>query len=106
MRLAMIKNNLEFVLVLVFLISFELNAKLIHEWTFDSANFKKGIILDQKQDLDGELIGDLKIYKDADKEFIELDGEQDLIDIGNISKIDLPREAISIETVVRFRERG
>jgi predicted phosphodiesterase len=105
----MIKNNLEFVLLLVVFICFkiEVKAELIHEWTFNSDNFKNNIVLDQKQNLDGELIGDLKIYEDAKKEFIELDGEEDHINLGDdISKIDLPEKSISIETVVRFRERG
>ena len=95
----MIKNNLEFVLLLVVFICFkiEVKAELIHEWTFNSDNFKNEIVLDQKQNLDGELIGDLKIYEDAEKEFIELDGEGDHINlVDNSSKIDLPKKLISI----------
>jgi predicted phosphodiesterase len=82
-------------------------AKPLHQWIFDSAHFRDGHFRDPVGALHGKLGGEAKFYQDAEIEYLELDGMNDVVRVSDdISKLNLPTAAITVEAVVRFRAFG
>jgi len=83
------------------------NAKPLHEWIFDRAHFQNGQFSDPVGALPGKLKGEAKFFQDAEIEYLELDGATDVVRVSDdISQLNLPKTAITVEAVVRFRALG
>ncbi len=103
------RKCLKILLITLFLLAISQtgNASLLHQWIFDNAHLKDGQFPDQSGTLHGKLKGESKFYQDANIEYLELDGMTDVVQVSDdISKLNLPMKAITVEAVVRFREFG
>lgn len=83
------------------------HAKPLHEWIFDRGHFQGGQFTDPVGALNGKLIGEAKFFQDAEIEYLELDSATDGVRVSeDISQLNLPKTAITVEAVVRFRALG